>query len=375
LLWLGVSALAGCLLFALFGPTYEAVSVLRVEPTKPRLFDGPLREEFTDRRRVQPYLLTQINLIKSNQVLEAAVAYPTVLNFPMIKNSIDPKADLRENLTVEIVEKDTYLIRVALESSDPAEAAAIINAVVRSYLDQHNRFHQGTNSTLRKFLVEELNKLEQDIQTKKTKLTALGKKANVEDRPIVGPKPTEKDADPALQPSFSVVTAEQYARLTDRLIQADFELIDAQAGLETAKSSKEKSPRMVSEEKFQELEAVVENAKRKRLSYSQYLAKIYVADEAKNKDTLLAAFEDRELSKLQEMQQRINQKLKQLDFETNQDTYRVALVDKAAVPKLPSNNWRLEVAAAALIGALFLVFGIFLIREIKFQAAGDPDAS
>ena len=40
-------------------------------------------------------------------------------------------------MNVEIVGENTYLIQVALASRDPDEAAAIVNAVVEAYLDQH----------------------------------------------------------------------------------------------------------------------------------------------------------------------------------------------------------------------------------------------
>ena len=62
-----------------------------------------------------------------------AVANPQVSTLPSIKESLDPKMDLTQELIVVEIVQDAYLIRVALESKDPAEAAMIVNAVVESY--------------------------------------------------------------------------------------------------------------------------------------------------------------------------------------------------------------------------------------------------
>ena len=114
-----------------------------------------------DRVIAQPYLETQVQLISSDKVLDAAIARPAstttpmIAKLPMIVKSKDPKADLRKEMLVEIV-KNTFLIRVALASRDPEEAALIVNAVVESYLEQHSEYHRSANKALKKSLEEEL---------------------------------------------------------------------------------------------------------------------------------------------------------------------------------------------------------------------------
>ena len=109
---------------------------------------------------VKPYLLTQVQLIKSDSVLDAALANPAISNLPMVAPSKDPKADLRKELRVAIVGDDTYLIEVSLASRDPDEAAAIVNAVVDAYIEQHDRYQQTANRALKKNLEAEREKLE-----------------------------------------------------------------------------------------------------------------------------------------------------------------------------------------------------------------------
>ena len=49
-------------------------------------------------------------------------------------------------------------------------------------------------------------------------------------------------------------------------------------------------------------------------------------------------------------------------------------VDKAEVPKIASNNKRLKYMAAAPVGVLFMMLGLFLLLEIKAERVADPDA-
>src|SRR4051794_30574219 len=130
-------------IWAIVEPTFEAVSVLRIEPVTPELFGpGGLGRGAGDQKDVMPYLLTQIEIIKSDTVLQDAITNPTVLHLERIKRSEDPLTDCQDDLAVNIVASNTYLIRVALESRVASEAAAIVNAVVDAYLKQHSEYHQ-----------------------------------------------------------------------------------------------------------------------------------------------------------------------------------------------------------------------------------------
>ncbi|MGO9466463.1 MAG: hypothetical protein ACLQVF_20170 [Isosphaeraceae bacterium] len=66
-------------------------------------------------------------------------------------------------MTVEIV-PGTYLIRVALESIDPDAPAAIVNAVVRSYLRQSDKFKQLNIATQRRNLQKSREDLDAAIE-------------------------------------------------------------------------------------------------------------------------------------------------------------------------------------------------------------------
>ena len=128
-----------CLIWLFIQPTYEAFSLLRVEPSTLNLFAPSNNQDNTTTHL--PYLQTQVQLIKSDQVLGMAVANSKVASLPSIKQSNDAKYDLNKDLIVEHVQ-DAYLIRVALESKIPSEAATIVDAVVDAYKKHTEQYAQ-----------------------------------------------------------------------------------------------------------------------------------------------------------------------------------------------------------------------------------------
>src|SRR5438067_941004 len=80
LLWLAVSTPLAYLIFTLVQPSYEAFSVLRIEPAKVPIYSESSSQGPGDPRIYQPYLLTQVKMILSDGVLGAAVADPSVVS-------------------------------------------------------------------------------------------------------------------------------------------------------------------------------------------------------------------------------------------------------------------------------------------------------
>ncbi len=227
--WVVLSTPLAYAIYEVVEPTYEAASLLRAEPSVEVLNDPGLHGE-KDMSQVRPYLRTQVQLIKSDKVLDAALARTEIRNLPMVRSSKDPRAELRRDLVVEIVGNDTYLISVALASKDPSEAAAITNAVVDEYLAQHVRYQNTANRALKKTLESERQKLETQIQTTRDKLTAMAEKGDVHASDLNVIKPNEKGEVPS---SFTSVDEARYQQTASQLLQYDIQLIDAKAELES----------------------------------------------------------------------------------------------------------------------------------------------
>jgi hypothetical protein len=270
--------------------------------------------------------------------------------------------------------------------------------VVDAYMQQHSKYHRSSNHELKQSLEKELTTLEYEIQQKTAELrkpAAIGRLDLVWPRLAV--QAAENDADPALQPAVLSVTAEQYAWLSNRLLQAELDLIDARARLEAARlagdrggakprepqpqqekqaaqRSTPEGPSWVSEGRLRELESAVEEAKRRKIGYVQYIQKLTVESKTQNHDTLSYKLGEQDLARLATMQTRVKEKLRQLDFEIGQDKFRVTLVDRAREPKTPSNTVRLILMMVAPTVVFLLLVGLFSLAEIRAGRAGGPSS-
>jgi uncharacterized protein involved in exopolysaccharide biosynthesis len=144
LLWLAVSTPLVYLVHILIEPTYESSSTLRIEPS-PDLFGPSAKGD--DTTGFGQYLETQRALILSHRVLEPAIAcvtklpsYPT--RFPIIRDSTDPKLDVRTRLDVKVV-PGTYLIQITFGSPSATEAAEVVDQVVSAFEHQNKEFNVG----------------------------------------------------------------------------------------------------------------------------------------------------------------------------------------------------------------------------------------
>ena len=180
---------------------------------------------------VKPYLQTQVTLVESNNVLDAALAKRDISKLKMVREWQDPKADLKKDMLVAIVGDNTYLIRVSLSSKDAAEAAAVVNAVVDEYILYHSRYQQNANRNLRTTLESERKKIEAQIQQMKTKLTDLVAqgKVGVRDQMVMSKKADDGEGNF----SFNTVSESQYAQAAGKLMETDLKLIDEQATRDT----------------------------------------------------------------------------------------------------------------------------------------------
>ncbi len=305
--WLAISIPMAYFIWPFVEPTYEASSILRVEPFPPKLFE-PLREDVPDPRIAEAYLRTQVELITSNRVLQVAIANPLVVKLPVIETSEDPTADLRKKIRVEIV-KEAYLIRVALELPNAEHAATIINAVVDSYLEYHAEYQHGANSQLKASLAAQLGILQKECESKTRELRALRQNG-----------------------------AAQSPQAID----------DLKIRVGTVAKAKEDQATPHEESTIEEKPV--------------------------NGDTLEAALLTQQASSLQRSAAKVKANLAQLEFEASQESFRVAQVDRASIPKTATNNRMLVSMAAAPFAVLFALIGLFSISEIKAKKVYSPVA-
>jgi succinoglycan biosynthesis transport protein ExoP len=233
--WLLVAAPVCYVIYSQIQPTYEAFSILRVEPNTPILYNGSSTGRNDGETRI--YMETQVNLMTSDRVLEPAVAHVLVRDRPMIRKSLDPKMDLRQKMDVQIV-RGTYLIRVALESGDPDEAATIVNQVVESFKEQHDNVSQSKNKALRDTYNIKLKELLGDADREKQELKTLVKQGNPDLR-LATQRAASQEADGKTTVVGATVTEQQFMDLTRKVTDCDIELIGLKAQLDTLQKEQE----------------------------------------------------------------------------------------------------------------------------------------
>ncbi|HID21490.1 MAG TPA: hypothetical protein EYP14_03710, partial [Planctomycetaceae bacterium] len=154
--------------------------------TAPRLYDSdaqllvlkasqdPLEDSLTIQQGVQNYMPTYRKILTSDKVLASAIE-----NLPK-EHRIDLKGVPRENWIQKIRENTsvtspswTNLIDIRYRSLDPYAAAAVVDAIVRSYLAFMDKTHKNNTMELLNRLTAEKNRLEGELHAKEEELLRL----------------------------------------------------------------------------------------------------------------------------------------------------------------------------------------------------------
>ncbi len=113
------------------------------------------------------YVQTQVGLIKTREILDAAMSDPNVLALPALRLG-DRLEKLVRTLKVDIA-KGTDLVSISARSERPEEAAALVNAVVRAYVRWHEAHKQVGTADLVKELKAERDKRLSELQDERNK--------------------------------------------------------------------------------------------------------------------------------------------------------------------------------------------------------------
>ena len=373
LLWMVLTVPLLSLISLSIEPRFEAFSTLQVEPISPRLF-SPVESGRIDYQHLTPYLQTQVGLLTSDRVLQEALTDPRVNNLSSIKKSDDPKADLRKNLVVEIV-PDAYLIRVALKLPDANQAAAIVNAVVHSYLSYNSEYQRGRNSTLRASLITEQGRIQKEIDAKRSELRKLANESTVNATgPALDLNVSGKASDPT-QPVFSGVTDELSQQVASEMVKTDLDLIKAQAILEAKQAEGQGENDPQSRQTLGELRLNVATLLKQKDYLVKYFSHLKVDNKLVMNDSFEATFVNRQLEILLRSADQLNTNIQELNFKASQEDFRVSQVDAAVAPKVAAFNNQLKYMASAPLAVLLLVIGFFLLMPIELEPASLPSAS
>ena len=216
------------LIYRFVQPTYEASSLLHIEPLAPELFEFSRGGE----SQATTYLKTEVEVLRSDQVLEPAVANALVKDLPMINKSEDPKNDLRRKLKVAIIDS-TNLIRVALELPNREEAVTIVQAVIDSYQAQYTERNRADNRVRTTSMKQHIEKLEDQIKNKRAELKDLYRKGKVAvQKPEDRLNTINNNDGNAVQPTFKTFSEDHVQRMMAGMVATDLALIETQSLLD-----------------------------------------------------------------------------------------------------------------------------------------------
>ena len=147
-------------------PQYTSTSRIYVEQTGATILDRNASGIIT---RWDPYLSTQAELLRSSEILAAALKSPAMVRLQSFAEVSSPMAALRRGLEVELGKKDD-IMRVSFTCPYPKEAAAIVNAVIDAYIASQNKRKSSLSAEAVKILGDERAKREKELNDKRLRL-------------------------------------------------------------------------------------------------------------------------------------------------------------------------------------------------------------
>ncbi len=216
-------------------PQYHASSLLKVEPTMIDLYGVGTREG------AEPYMQTHVELIKSNNVLDAAAKDPRAQALARIRFAEDPIQELGRAIQVGI-RPNTHIIEVSMVSPSRDEAAILVNAVVDSFLEENKgwsnvatRMQIDKLTGYRDKLAEDIKKTERDLKERVARGNASGKVVRNIREPDSKSK-NDKDGTDSLE-----WTVDNYQKVFNECWSIRMELLTAEASLEEARKAAEEA--------------------------------------------------------------------------------------------------------------------------------------
>lgn len=143
-------------------PIYQAAATILIEPEAPKILN--IQEVTSIGSAGFEYYQTQYELIKSRAVVERAIATLKLKErFPAIGQSRDPYRALPGSLFVE-PKRNTRLVFVKYESSDPALAAELANGIAAAYARYNVELKLTGARDALTWLTEEMAQLKPKVQ-------------------------------------------------------------------------------------------------------------------------------------------------------------------------------------------------------------------
>ena len=151
---------------------YTSTSRLFVEQNGPRLLAPDSQSAL---ERSESYLFRQCQVIKAEPILRQAISENPADIFRMYRGLADPLPELSKNLNVDLGKKDE-IISIDLSSPYPAEAARLVNSIVRCYEAYQAKVTKSSATEALTILQREKDKQEQLLDDRLKEIVAFKQK-------------------------------------------------------------------------------------------------------------------------------------------------------------------------------------------------------
>ncbi|MBL8798793.1 MAG: polysaccharide biosynthesis tyrosine autokinase, partial [Planctomycetia bacterium] len=149
-------------------PKPVAQALLHVDATQPWVaYHRP-----ESRADFQNYQRTQIALVKSRFVLNAALRHPEVAALPLVRERLDPVVWLQKELLVDF-SVAPEILRVGLTGHAPDEMTVVVGKVARAYLDEVVKREDGKRRERHDKLKEIHERYQENLRAKRRTLRDL----------------------------------------------------------------------------------------------------------------------------------------------------------------------------------------------------------
>jgi hypothetical protein len=152
---------------------------------------------------------TQAVLVTSRTVVKAALKKPGVADLALVKRQKDPVAWLQGSLVADFP-RDAEVLRISLRShGDPGEAAALVNAVTDSYLEEFVQKGQDVELARRQQLRDLADRYEHQLQMKRRTAEELARAVGSGNESLVLQRHSAREALAATEKELLQVRSER----------------------------------------------------------------------------------------------------------------------------------------------------------------------
>jgi polysaccharide biosynthesis transport protein len=389
-------------------PVYRATARVDVEAEEPLL--QSLNDLFRTEQADDSFLATQISILQSDRLAWETVLQLGGSKFPNSRQTSSPDdrvlgtppamknaavAAFKANLKVERP-KETRMALVSYESTDPHEAALVVNTLVKNYIESNFRTKYDATRQATGWMEQRLDELKQKVEKSEEAMVAYEREHNIAN---IGEKQTAAEA--RFEDMSKDLSQAQTERLSKESLYKMVASNDTQVGFIQANSllpgleAKEVDlkeqyseavaqygptyPKALSiQDQIKDLQALIWRERKRVVEnlHNEYLAAV-------QREKFLAAAVTQQKQEVDRVNQLLIQhNLLKREFESNQQLYdnllqhlkdanvsaglratNIRVIDEATIPSLPVRPNRLRNMEFALMAGLILGIALAFTRE------------